>query len=140
MLYYVYRDNMSIESGTEGEPGTYLQLFLYRIPKKNHDTMMHLQNQLADIFGKHGMVRSEFFQLTNAETFKDFTNIDKTISAGQDEEVWVELESYRDREHRDEVVAKIRQDPSAGPLFRRVIGLVAQEQSSIMGDFNRLKV
>ncbi|OLD05300.1 hypothetical protein E6H29_00150 [Candidatus Bathyarchaeota archaeon] len=86
------------------------------------------------------MVSSESLQFTNAETFKDFTNIGKTISAGRGEEVWVELESYRDLEHRDEVIARIRQDPNAGSPFRKVIGLVSPEQCSIMGDFNRLKV
>lgn len=98
------------ESPKEEETGTHVQLFVYRIPKKNHDAMVQLESQLTAIFRKYGILRSEFFQLSDTKTFEGFTSIAKTISANQDEEeVWVELESYRDRKHRDEVVAKIEQ-------------------------------
>ena len=52
----------------------------------------------------------------------DFTNIAKTVSANQDEEVWLELNFYRDRKHRDDVMAKMKNDESADPLFRTVYG------------------
>jgi uncharacterized protein YbaA (DUF1428 family) len=38
------------------------------------------------------------------------TNIAKTISANQDEEVWMELIVYRDSKHRDEVGAMMQSD------------------------------
>jgi uncharacterized protein YbaA (DUF1428 family) len=130
-----------IQSVKEEETGNHVQLFVYRIPKKNHDAMVQLQNQLTGIFNKHGILRSEFFQLSSAETFQGFASIDKTVSANQDEEeVWMELESYRDRKHRDEVVAKITEDASAGPLFGQVMSLITQEYSCIMGEFKRLQV
>lgn len=129
-----------IESAKEVETGTHVQLFVYRVPKKNHDTMTQLQSQLTGIFKKHGILRSEFFQLSNTDTFEGFTSIAKTVSANQeDEEVWVELESYRDSKHRDEVVAKITEDASAGPLFGQVMSLVTNG-SCIMGGFERLQV
>ena len=114
-----------------------------RLPstKKNHDTLVQLQKQLTEIFRKHGILRSEFFKLSSTETFQGFTGIDKTVSANQDEEeVWMELESYRDKKHRDEVVAKITEDASAGPLFGQVMSLMTQGYSCIMGGFKRLQV
>jgi uncharacterized protein YbaA (DUF1428 family) len=129
------------ESPKEEETGTHVQLFVYRIPKKNHDAMVQLESQLTAIFRKYGILRSEFFQLSDTKTFEGFISIAKTISANQDdEEVWVELESYRDRKQRDEVVAKIEQDPSAGPLFGQVMSLLTQGYSLIMGEFKRLQV
>lgn len=49
-----------------------------------------------------------FFQLYNGKTYEDmgFVNIAKTASAAQDEEVWVELQSYRDRNHLDEILVR----------------------------------
>jgi uncharacterized protein YbaA (DUF1428 family) len=139
ILSIVY--NMSkIESAKEVETGTHVQLFVYRIPKKNHDTMIQLQRQLTGIFKKHGILRSEFFQLGDTETFQGFTSIAKTVSADPEEEVWVELESYRDRKHRDDVVAKVTQDANAGPLFGQVMGLITQGYSCIMGEFKRLHI
>jgi uncharacterized protein YbaA (DUF1428 family) len=130
-----------IESAKEIETGSYVQLFVYRLPKKNHHSIVQLETQLTDIFKKYGILRSEFFQLSNDNTFEGFTNIAKAVSADPDsEEVWVELESYRDRKHRDEVIAKIEQDTNAGPLFGQVMGLISQRYSLIMGEFSRLTV
>jgi len=130
-----------IESAKEIETGNYIQLFVYRIPKKNHDAMVQLESQLTGLFRKHGIMSSEFLQLSNTETFECFTSIAKVVSANQDsEEVWVELESYRDRKHRDDVVARIEQDASARPLFEQVMSLITQGYSCIMGEFSRLRV
>lgn len=38
----------------------------------------------------------------------DFASIAETVSASQDEEVWVEIQSYRDSEHLDEFMANMR--------------------------------
>jgi uncharacterized protein YbaA (DUF1428 family) len=47
------------------------------------------------------------FQLINSEApMEDITNISKTVSANQDEEVLLELIFYRDLKHRDDVDAK----------------------------------
>ena len=36
------------------------------------------------------------------------TNIAKTIAAKQDEEVWLELQFYRDQKHLDDLVAEVQ--------------------------------
>jgi len=68
------------------------------------------------------------------------TNIAKTISATQDEEVWLELIFYRDHKHKDEVGVKMRNDERMGPLWQRSMELVTQGTSFIMGEFSRLQV
>jgi uncharacterized protein YbaA (DUF1428 family) len=72
--------------------GSEVAQFVYRVPKKNHDAMMQLNKQFVDTMRKYG--------------------------ANQDEEVWLELIFYRDRKHRDEVDAKMRNDESMAPLFQ----------------------
>ena len=64
---------------------------------------------------------------------EDITNISKTVSANQDEEVLLELIFYRDRKHRDEVDAKMRNDESMSPLFQQSLDLLAPGSSFIMG-------
>ena len=120
--------------------GDYAQLFVYRVPRKNHDSMVKLQEQILPMWKKHGIMFSEFFQLTQHETVKGFTNLAETVSAGNDEEVWVELQRYRSREHRDEVFSAIRKDMPMLQLFGQFYGLVTQGQNSVMGDFNRLEI
>jgi hypothetical protein len=56
------------ESGTvTEETGNYLQLFLYRASKKNHDAIVQNQKQFVPWFKKHG-ARIEYYQLGKSET------------------------------------------------------------------------
>jgi hypothetical protein len=62
--------------------------------------MMQLEKQFIDMFRKHGGLRFEVFQLSSTDNMmKDWTNIAKTVSANQDEEIWMEQTFYRDSEH-----------------------------------------
>ncbi|HVH15337.1 MAG TPA: DUF1428 family protein [Candidatus Angelobacter sp.] len=125
---------------TSSGVGDYVQLFLYRVPKKNHDAMIELERRIKDGFKKHGVIQSEFFQLTPHETVRGFTNFTERITAQSDEEVWFEVERYRSREHRDEIFAAIRKDTPLLELFGKWYGLVSPGENSTMGDFNKLKV
>ena len=121
--------------------GTYTQLFIYRIPKNNHDALIQLQQKLTSVYRKHGTLNSEFFQLASGETFEGFTNISNAVAADMSaEEVWVELDHYKDFNHRNEVVASVGQDPEAGPLFGELPGIVSAGYSITQGEFNRSKV
>jgi uncharacterized protein YbaA (DUF1428 family) len=74
-----------IEQGIESE----VDHFVYRVPKKNHDAMVQLNKQFAEIMRKYG-VPHLIFQLNNTEApMEGITNITKTVSANQDDEVWM---------------------------------------------------
>ncbi len=90
-----------IESAREIEDaGNYLQLFLYRAPKKNHNAIVQNLKQFVPWFTKHG-VRIEYYQLGNSETqsaiesakesgMDVMDNLAKTLSSAEDEEeVWI---------------------------------------------------
>jgi uncharacterized protein YbaA (DUF1428 family) len=133
---------MSKPSITEIEQGIGSEVahFVYRVPKKNHDAMMQLNKQFADIMRKYGSPHL-IFQLNNTEAPMDgITNIAKTVSASQDEEVWMELIFYRDRKHRDEVCAKIQNDENMERLYKQSVDLLSPGSSFVMGEFSRLKV
>jgi uncharacterized protein YbaA (DUF1428 family) len=131
------------ESTTEIETtGSYVQLYIYRVPKKNHDAMVQLDKQIMPWFNKHGG-SMEFFQLSNSETIEGLESIAKTLSIAEDdeEEVWVELNHFRDRKHFDDIFAKMLQDENAAPLFKQFENLISQGKSRmITGGFSRLKV
>jgi large subunit ribosomal protein L17 len=67
------------------------------------------------------------------------TNIAKTVSADQDEDVWLQIIFYRDRKQRDEVRAKMGNDESMGPINKQFMELITPG-SMIMGEFVRLKI
>jgi uncharacterized protein YbaA (DUF1428 family) len=120
--------------------GNEVDHFVVRAPKKNRDAMIDLGKQFADIMRKYGGPYPLYFQLNNIETpMEGITNIAKTVSASQDEDVWLQLTFYRDRKQRDEVRAKMGNDESMGPINKQFMELITPG-SMIMGEFVRLKM
>jgi uncharacterized protein YbaA (DUF1428 family) len=133
---------MSKPSITEIEQGIGSEVahFVYRVPKKNHEAMMQLNKQFADTMRKYGALHL-ISQLNNTEEpMEEITNIAKTVSANQDEEVWMELIFYRDRKHRDEVGAKMQNDENMERLYKQSVDLLSPGSSFVMGEFSRLEV
>ena len=139
-----------IESTTTiEETGNYLQLFLYRTPKKNHDAIAKNLKQFVPWFQKHG-VRIEYYQLGNSETqaaidsakesgMDVMESVAKTLSIDEDEEVWIEQQYFRDYKHCEDIYAKMMQDKSIEPLGNEFFGLVTQGKKLITGGFIRLR-
>jgi uncharacterized protein YbaA (DUF1428 family) len=123
------------------EIGNIVQQFICRLPKKNHDAMMQIAKQANDITRKHGALRVEYFQLSSTENMmEDWTNIAKTVSANQDEEIWVEQIFYKDSKHRDEYMAKCGSDENMNKLYKQFMDLITPGSRPIMGEFSRLEV
>lgn len=115
--------------------------FVYKIPKKNHDAMLQLCKQSNEIFMQHGVPRYDVFRLNNTDVpMEGFTNIANTVSANQDEEVWVESLYYRDRQHMNDLMTKMQKDERMEPLMKQSFDLISSGTSFIMGEFDRLSV
>src|ERR671919_2858171 len=132
------------------ETGNYLQHFIYRVPKKNHDAIVQNLKQFIPWFKKHG-ARVEYYQLGRSETQSaidsakqsgmDFMDsIDKVLSTAAaedyDEEVWIEQQYFRDYKHCQDVYAKMMQDKSIEPLGNEFFGLITQGKKMITGGVN----
>jgi hypothetical protein len=92
------------------------------------------------MFGKVG-VRQEIYQLSNtkdpeAESM-DFTNISRTVSGRDDEEVWLELQFFTDSKHHDEVAENMKNDRSAMKLGKKYMEIITPG-SCVEGKFNQL--
>lgn len=120
--------------------GNLVQLFIYRAHKKNHDAMVQLNKQCTEFFRKHGILRFEVLHLSSTDTVMDFVSIAETLSASQDEEVWVEIQSYRDHKHLDEFIENMKKDKIGESLYQEYLGLITPGSRTIMGGFTRLRV
>jgi uncharacterized protein YbaA (DUF1428 family) len=141
-----------IESSMEIEDTkNYLQHFIYRVPKKNHDAIVQNLKQFVPWFKKHG-AKVEYYQLGRSETqyaidsakqsgMDVMDSIDKALSTGveDDEEVWIEQQYFRDYKHCQDVYAMMMQDKSIEPLGNQFFSLITQGKKMITGGFNRLR-
>jgi uncharacterized protein YbaA (DUF1428 family) len=136
------------DSASELETGSYLEAFLYRAPKKDHDAITQDLKKFIPWFENNG-VRIEYHQLAGKETeevvesskaagMEAIESIAKTLAA-EDEDIWMELQYFRDHNHLKEVYAKMMQDKSLESLGNEFLGLVTQGKSLITGGFSRLK-
>ena len=68
-------------------------------------------------------------------------SIAKTLFTAEDEEeVWMELQYYRDPGHADEVYAKMMQHKSIESLGNEFFGLITKGTKFVMGGFSRLSL
>ncbi|AIF84130.1 Protein of unknown function (DUF1428) [Candidatus Nitrososphaera evergladensis SR1] len=118
---------------------SHLEAFLYRVPKKNHDAVAQNLKQFVPWFEKQG-VRIEYYQLGNYKIMEGIDGIAKTLSAGEDEDIWMELQYFRDYKHCEDAYAKMMQDKSIEQLGKEFFGLITQGTSLVNGRFNRLRV
>ena len=134
--------NKSDATEEEKEIGSQIQLIVGRVPKKNHDAALQIYKQSSDLFRRYGLLRSELFQLNNTKTYDEMglTNIANTVSARQDEEVWVELQYYRNHKHLDQVRAKCGNDENMGRLYKQSLDLLTPGSTFMFGEFDRLGV
>jgi phosphatidylinositol kinase/protein kinase (PI-3 family) len=127
------------------ETRDYLGLNFIRAPKMNHDAMTQIGQPFVEWFKKQG-VRPEIYYLPgtsnaqNESTPEGLQRIADKLSVGEDEELWVLLQFYRDEAHANEVYSKMMQDESIGQLVKKFDGLIVQESSLIMGGFSRIRV
>ena len=123
------------------EIGSHAQIFIYKVPKKNHDAMVQLNKQIKNMLPIHGPIYSEFFYLSSTETLMDFVNITETVSAKHDEEEgWVDIQSYRDRNHRNDVMVNMHKDKNCESLYQQYLSLITPGSRTIIGEFSHLKV
>jgi hypothetical protein len=118
--------------------GNYEELVLYRVPKKNHEPMLQTIRRIIDIFAKEN-VRFDCFGLIGSEVLPGFTNITKTMSANHDdEEIWINMVSYKDRQHREEIVAKTSSDKECQEIYGKLMSLITPGSVLTNGEFRRL--
>ena len=76
---YILSMNKSNVMEMEKEIGNQVRLFIWKIPKKNHDAMVNLQKQFNDLLIRYGVLRMEIFQLTNTEAYDGSINVATTL-------------------------------------------------------------
>ena len=69
----------------------YVEFVFFRVPKKNHESLLRLTYRLIELFKKEE-VTYDCFGLNNAEEIPGFINITKIIPINPDEEeIWINM-------------------------------------------------
>lgn len=125
---------------------SYMDLSFSRAPKKNHDALAQLGKQYVQWLKKHG-VRGEIYYLdtrgstttSNEIPPEGVESIIKILRIGEEEELWVALQFYRDKAHADQVRSKMMQDETVSAIMKEFDDLVTPGKNMITDGFSRLR-
>ncbi|WP_148687492.1 DUF1428 family protein [Candidatus Nitrosocosmicus hydrocola] len=123
---------------TSNKSASQVAIFIYRAPKENHDALVKVNKHSHDFFMKHGILRFEVYNLNAREDMMEFVNLAKTISASENEEVWMEIQSYRDAKHVQEFMKAMEGDRSGDEMYNEFMKLITPGSIVTFGDFGKL--
>ncbi|MDR4492795.1 MAG: DUF1428 family protein [Candidatus Nitrosocosmicus sp.] len=117
--------------------GGLIQIVFIRTPKDKREALARIGKQTDNFFRKHG-VSKYVYRLNLRENTMDFVNISKIISANEDEDVNLEILSYRDAEHVEQVMKAMKSDKKANELYKESMEIITPG-SIVFGDFSGIK-
>lgn len=117
--------------------GGLIQIVFIRTPKDKREALARIGKQTDNFFRKHG-VSKYVYRLNLRENTMDFVNISKIISANDDEDVNLEILSYRDAEHVEQVMKAMKSDKKANELYKESMEIITPG-SIVFGDFSGIK-
>lgn len=88
---------------------------------------------------KHGVLKFEVFNINTRKNMMDFVNLAKTVSANDDEDIWLEIQSYRDAKHVQEFMKAIEGDKSGDEIYKQFMTLISPGSKVNFGDFSKLE-
>jgi hypothetical protein len=77
--------------------------------------------------------------LNARENMMDFVNLSRTVSANDDEDVWLEIQSYRDSKHVEELMKSMEGDKSGDEMYKEFMELISPSSIVTFGDFSKLE-
>ena len=129
--------NNSDNFSNQRDSGSVIKILFIRAPKENHDALVKIGKQTDLFYKKHG-VSKYVYKMNTREDIMDFVSLSKVISASDDEDVWLEILSYRDINHVQEVMKALEGDKRGNELYTEAMELITPG-SIVFGDFSKLK-
>ncbi len=116
----------------------YVEFVFYRVPRKNHELLLKVTTRLIELLKKEN-VSYECFGLNSSEKIPGFINITRIIPINPDEEeIWINMVTYKHQQHRAEVVEKISKDKDCLDIYEEFMKLLTPGTEFINGEFRNL--
>jgi hypothetical protein len=117
---------------------SYVEFVFYRVPKKNHELLLQVTNRLIELLKKEKVSFVTFGQIS-AEEIPGFISITKIIPINPvEEDIWINIVTYNDRQHRSKVVDKISKDKECQDIYEEFMQLITPNTGFINGEFRNL--
>ena len=118
------------------EVNMFTSIYIYRVPRKNVEAFLRVQQEAASIYRRYGALDDETFAPVDLQAKYGCMAFSDAFGVGKDEEVFVGLSRFRDRAHHDQVMAQVDSDDRIGELYDKVMALLDVGRV-VRGEFER---
>lgn len=123
------------QSENKTDSRDYVEFVFYRVPKKNHDELVLITKRLIEFIKKEEVVY-KCYGLIGTDTIPGFSNISKVISINpQEEEIWINMITYKNRKHRTNVVENISNNKECLDIYEEFMQLLTPGTGFVNGEF-----
>jgi large subunit ribosomal protein L17 len=118
--------------------GGQVEIFLLCAPKENHNALAKISRHTDDFYRKHGVLKY-VFNLNLRENTMNSANLSKIIYANDEEDVWLEILSFRDDKHVQEVMEAMKGDKRTNELYEEAMEIITPGSIVNFKDFSKLE-
>ena len=120
--------------------GAYAHIFAYCVPRENHNEMLNLETQLGIIYKRHGSLSMKLYVWNQTSILQGFAGLNKQLGANPDDELWLEIDSYRNESDLNKTMQKVRGSKEPRPLWEKLSQIVGPGRSIAMGEFDKVRL
>lgn len=102
----------------------YISIYIFRVFKKNVKTFLRVQRKAAEIYKDYGALDDITYAAVNLKVKYGCAAFGDVLDVSEDEVVLIEISSFRDHIHHDEVMAKVDSDERIEELYTEVTTLL----------------
>ncbi len=112
----------------------YTSIYIFRVSKKNVEAFLGIQRKAAKIYKEYGALDDITYATADLKAKYGCAAFGDVLDVSEDEVVLIEISSFRDRAHHDEVMAKVDSDEQVEELYTEVTSLLNVE-CIVRGEF-----
>ncbi len=107
---------------------TYCSIFLYRVPRRKVDAFVQALRPIMRLFESSGCLSDELLRPREMDPKLGGLSLPRAIALSSDEELWIEIASFRDASHMKEVHSIVAKNPDLERLHSRFDLLISGNQ------------
>ena len=114
----------------------YSVIYIFRVPKAQVGAFLEIQRQAAKIYKEYGALDDTTWGPADLAAKYGCTSFSAALSTTSQEVIFVEVATFRDRGHHDEVMARVDSDERISTLYRQLTNLI-DVSTVVRGEFEQ---
>ena len=113
----------------------YTVIYMFPVPKPNIEAFTRVQREAGEIYKRYGALDDETLAPFNLGAAYGCAGFSSISELKENEELFIGLSRFRDRNHHGEVMAKVDADPQINNLYEELTSLGMSRV--VRGEFER---